>query len=157
MHLVLIRHAHRDTSLRSRDNGLSDKGHKQARALARIFEERVRGDGVQVKLFSSPKKRCIETLEPIASVDDLKIEVRQELDEQRDGESDAQFHRRVNEFMALIKKQFKGENDWVLACSHGDWLPLVLGNVQISKGCWAQMEDGRLVALLQPDDLKLMK
>jgi broad specificity phosphatase PhoE len=156
MHLVFIRHAHRDTSLRSRDNGLSEKGHKQARALARIFEERVSAEASKVRLFSSPKKRCVETLEPIANVDDLRIEVNALLDEQQDAENESKFRARVAEFMSFVKSKFKGDDDWVLVCSHGDWLPLVLGNVQISKGCWAQMEDGRLIALLQPDELKLI-
>jgi broad specificity phosphatase PhoE len=156
MHLVFIRHAHRDTSLRSRDNGLSDKGHKQARALVRIFEERVKAEASKIKLFSSPKKRCIETLERIADVDDLKIEISPLLDEQLDGESDTKFRARVTEFMNQVKSKYKNDDDWVLVCSHGDWLPLVLGDVQISKGCWAQVEDGRLIALLQPDELKLI-
>jgi broad specificity phosphatase PhoE len=156
MHLVLIRHAHRDTTLRSRDNGLSEKGQKQARALARIFEERVAESASKIKLFSSPKKRCIETMQPIAVVDDLKIEINPLLDEQRDGENDTQFRARVGEFMSFVKKEFKGDDEWVLVCSHGDWLPLVLGDVQISKGCWAQVEDGRLIALLQPDELRLI-
>jgi broad specificity phosphatase PhoE len=159
MHLVFIRHAHRDTSFRAKDNGLSDKGQRQARALSRIFEERVSSEASKVKLFSSPKRRCVETLQPIADIDDLKIEISPLLDEQQEGENDTQFRARVAEFMSSVQTQFKGpkgNNDWVLVCTHGDWLPLVLGDVQISKGCWAQMEGGRLVALLQPDELRLI-
>lgn len=63
---ILIRHAHRDTADRAQDNGLSKKGREQAKRLRKYFEERFpEGEGDLV-LVTSPKKRCVETIEPIA-------------------------------------------------------------------------------------------
>src|SRR5262245_33981006 len=66
--LILIRHGHRDNSRRELDNGLTEKGQSQAKNIRRFFAERFSGDeiGKGLWLVSSPKVRCMETLQPTA-------------------------------------------------------------------------------------------
>jgi 8-oxo-dGTP diphosphatase len=83
MRVLVIRHAsagdrdHWDGDDRMRP--LDDKGQRQAEALASTLAEL----GVR-SLYSSPALRCIQTLEPAATLLGLSIEARAELDEGAD-------------------------------------------------------------------------
>jgi len=83
MRVVVVRHAsagdrdHSDGDDRMRP--LDDKGQRQAEALASTLA----GLGVR-SLYSSPALRCIQTLEPAATLLGLSIEARTELDEGAD-------------------------------------------------------------------------
>ncbi len=133
MNLVIVRHAHRDTSERRADNGLSEKGRGQARELA---EEYRSGDLPGSKIFwTSPKKRCQETLSPIAEVAGLKIRVIPELDEQRENENTREFLERIEKLL----KSASAQNETIYLCSHGDFIPhaieiLTGKSVDVSKG-----------------------
>lgn len=143
--LVLIRHGHRDNSVRSRDNGLSEKGQEQARWLKkyffRRFEER---DGLW--LVSSPKVRCIETLEPIAKEGGFEVDCNPDLTEQSAGETLVKFETRIRRF---LEEWAHSPQPLTLVSSHGDWLPLaarhLLGaDFDFKKGSWLELEwDGR--------------
>jgi broad specificity phosphatase PhoE len=139
--LVLIRHAHRDNSLRQRDNGLSDKWKDQARWLKKYFQMRFeKPEGVW--LVSSPKKRCLETLAPIATAANLEIDVNPDLDEQASAESVAKFEGRIQHF---LKEWQLMPQPLTLVCGHGDWLPLaalqLLGShCDFKKGGWMELE-----------------
>jgi len=142
--LILVRHAHRDTSDRERDNSLSDRGREQAKAVSRYFRERFKKESAL--LVSSPKVRCIETLLPLADKLGVDVKVVDLLDEQ--SESDAGFQRRLEKFFRWWK--LRGP-ELVVACSHGDWIPAfahkVLGlSVDLKKGGWLEIEarDGAL-------------
>jgi broad specificity phosphatase PhoE len=163
MNLVFIRHAHRDTSKRAEDNGLSSKGKEQAKLLARFSKKRLDAldskDLKKVFIYSSPKKRCIETVEGIAKELSVKIIIDPDLDEQSADEGSGDLKRRCKAFLARIKKMHSQSNEWVLCSSHGDWLPVALleytgCSVDLKKSAWAHTENAALVSLLQPEDLK---
>lgn len=149
--LVLIRHAHRDTSRRELDNGLSDKGKEQSKAIRRFFLERFKSDELDKGLWlvSSPKRRCVETLSPLAKAFERQVDVHPDLDEASGRENEKRLVERVEHF--LHEWQQSAASLTVL-CSHGDWLPLasyhLLGiPLDFKKGAWLELnwESGRAV------------
>lgn len=139
--LVLIRHAHRDNSVRSRDNGLSDKGRLQARWLRKYYSQRFKKDEL-AWLVSSPKKRCLETIEPIAMYANLAIDVNPDLIEQGDNESRQRFEARVQRY---LQDWMQLPQELTLICSHGDWLPCAVFHLlglqtELKKGSWLELE-----------------
>jgi phosphohistidine phosphatase SixA len=107
--VVLIRHAHRDTTRREEDNGLSEKGEKQALAVREDLLAHV--EGIEsARLCVSPKRRCRQTLEPLAKALGAKLEIEPVLDEGADPELVGRW----------ISKQ---ASDILIVCSHGDILP----------------------------------
>jgi len=139
--LILVRHAHRETDAgRSRDNGLSDKGREQAKAFRDEYLKA--GFNEDALFFSSPKKRCVETLEPLAKKVGHSIEIDKLLDEQSDGESNFALTRRIELFIAWMEQT---DAQTVVACSHGDWIPLFCDMAtrepqDFRKGEWAAFE-----------------
>jgi len=139
--LVILRHAHRDKDLgREFDNGLSKKGQKQARLLAKFFKKRFLSSSanaqVSIKLISSPKKRCIETLEPIARLIQNEVEISNQLNE------GVNYSLHVRSFIERLNGL---EQDFVVICSHGDWIPLFFEkwigiSIHLNKGAWAEVE-----------------
>lgn len=149
--LIFIRHAHRDTDNRESDNGLSEKGQKQALLLAQYWEKKLKG--MPCTLLSSPKKRCQETLAPLASALGVKVKTCKELDEATASEGEVKFNRRVRDFL----KDWQ-ESPLTLACSHGDWIPQAIAIatgeiVSLKKGAFAVIELGekkpKLVSVVQ--------
>ncbi len=142
---IIVRHAHRDTVLgRARDNGLSKKGKRQALALRKYFRTRF-GKEIEAVLVSSPKKRCLETFEPLADSLGTDVEVHSNLDEQQRGESDRAFERRIDSF---LKDQMKSRAPVILVCAHGDWIPLAAKRLfgvelHLSKGGWIEFSRGK--------------
>jgi len=146
--LVLIRHAHRDTQVRSADNGLSPKGLRQTEALTGFFKRRheaMNWDLESGLFVSSPKKRCLETLQPLAGTLNQKVTLNSDLIEQESGESFVQLQSRIENFLEWFKD--RGPS-WCLACSHGDWIPLALHatlkmDLEIKKASWLELEFSR--------------
>jgi broad specificity phosphatase PhoE len=142
--LILLRHAHRDVSDRRIDNGLSDKGRKQAESLREFFQSRVKDD-ISLKnavFFSSPKKRCLETIGPLAEFAKKDIVIRPELNEQHEDETVQDLDQRIHKFFYWWSSE--GPLTTVM-CSHGDILPLaafhILGvSFEIKKGSWLELE-----------------
>lgn len=137
--LILVRHAHRDkTEGREKDNGLSKKGRKQADRVKRYYlslfgKERAR-------LLSSAKTRCMETLLPLADKLGTSVSISPMLMEEDEG---------LTPINARVKKfcdEWKNSKDpLVVACSHGDWLPMALEQltgayIELKKGGWAEVE-----------------
>jgi broad specificity phosphatase PhoE len=163
MRLFLVRHAHRDTTNRSEDNGLSEKGREQAKGLVAVFKNKVNKDS-EILLLSSPKTRCIETLTPFSKSMGLKITIDPNLDEAKPLESPAKFEKRLKSFLSFTEKlgeelgeKTKSKDLCIFACSHGDWLPLALHHligvsIDLKKAGCAEVQDGRLLTLLQPSD-----
>jgi broad specificity phosphatase PhoE len=142
--LILIRHAHRDNTQRELDNGLSEKGREQAKAIKRFFTERFSKDevGKGLWLLSSPKLRCIETLQPIAKVMERQVDIHPNLDEQSSRESIKAFEARIQGF---LHEWAESKMQLTILCSHGDWLPTAMaqltGNHQdFKKGAWLELE-----------------
>ncbi len=111
--ILLVRHARAgrrgsagpDDSLRP----LDDKGIHQAAALADMLGDRSLG-----RIFSSPYRRCVETVQPLADATGLEIELREELAE---GSPAA---------MVLPLIADPGEHDIVI-CTHGDVIGELIG------------------------------
>jgi broad specificity phosphatase PhoE len=157
--LIVIRHAHRDKAMgHDCDNGLSAKGKRQAKLLAKFFSERFAEEleDASVELVSSPKKRCIETIEPVGHMLGIPERVDPLLDEGED------LNVRVKTFIGGLGQC---QSELLVVCSHGDWIPLFferfLGlSIDLKKGAWAEVElDGaerRLAWLVQElESLKL--
>jgi broad specificity phosphatase PhoE len=110
--IYLIRHGHAGS--RTRWDG--DDSHRPLNAKGRSRAERLAGmlvDEPVGRLYSSPSRRCCETLEPLARRTGLAIETVDDLDEGAGGEVAERFLR-----------GHAGENPAV--CSHGDVIPRVL-------------------------------
>jgi len=140
--LIIVRHAHRETADgRAQDNGLSAKGRRQVRKLFDFYFKRFPESETPL-FWSSPKRRCLETLLPLANKLERKVVIKSELDEQGPKESLKELKSRIN-LMARDLKQSKKEV--TLLCSHGDWIPLffdaLLGTkIKMKKGAWAEVE-----------------
>jgi broad specificity phosphatase PhoE len=161
MRLILVRHAHRDTSSREADNGLSEKGREQAKELVSVFKKRIGKDflkDAKIVLLSSPKKRCIETLTPFSKKIEVGVTIDPNLDEQKPEETLGQFEKRIVSFLKFVQSNSSDhKNLYVFVCSHGDWLPIALQKlvgvvIDMKKGGVAEVEDGRLLGLVQPSD-----
>lgn len=142
--LILIRHGHRDNSRRELDNGLDDKGRDQAKAIKRFFTERFSKDdlGKGLWLVSSPKARCVETLQPLAKAIDRPVDIHPGLDEQNGREGSKGFEARVQ---AFLREWVDSKMQITVLCSHGDWLPVaahqLLGISQdFKKGGWLEID-----------------
>lgn len=133
--LLLVRHAHRDNSQPDKDNGLSEKGLKQAELLKDYLKEFAKEESITF-IFSSAKKRCLETVEPIAKHLKLLVQEERDLYERQAHESMNDFLRRIERFTERWK--YEGQGVWI-ACSHGDWLPLA---VQMLTGARCEMKKG---------------
>lgn len=142
--LVLIRHAHRDTTKRELDNGLDDKGREQAKAIRRFFSERFSVEDFKNGLWlaSSPKLRCMETLQPAAKVAERTVDAHPDLDEGTMKEGEKGLDLRVQR---VLQEWSQSKIGLTVLCSHGDWLPLaayrLLGlHLEPKKGSWLELE-----------------
>ncbi len=126
--LVLIRHAHRNTDDRSADNGLSEKGESQVKKLVKFCRERFKDR--DVVFLTSPKKRCIQTLTPVAEDWKKEIRVDERLDELRPNESTTQYLARIDEFLDFFKYECE---DTIVICSHGDVIPILIQKLTLAK------------------------
>src|SRR4051812_29682252 len=99
--LVLVRHAHRDTSCREADNGLSEKGQTQAVRLKSELAAKLANK--QPLFVSSPKKRCIETLKPLAKTFRKDVQIDPLLLEEASEEKSSEFIDRIQDFLKWWK------------------------------------------------------
>lgn len=143
--LILVRHAHRDTTRgRELDNGLSKKGQRQAKAIERRYRSVY--DNQPVYILSSPKRRCRETVEPLARRQRVRVRFSSLLDEQGAMESEKTFLRRLKKFLRWWRTT---RHSRVMVCTHGDWIPAFFSEnlalpLSLSKGGWAELEaEGR--------------
>lgn len=149
--LLLIRHGSRDTLVRSDDNGLNEKGQRQAQALA-VTLEKYLNSAESVSFCSSPKARCQETVAPLAQALGQKVIVDLRLDERALGDDERQLIARLKSFLADWKSR---KGDALVACSHGDVLPalveLATGRpLEFHKAMWALLTlEGQAVSLSQ--------
>jgi broad specificity phosphatase PhoE len=139
--LVLIRHAHRNVDDSLKDNGLSERGQDQVKKMVKFYKNRF--EASKAAFFSSPKKRCIETISPVAKEAQAKLaNVDERLDEHGPGENSALFFARMEEFLDVWK--YEGEALTVI-CSHGDWIPYAVQKltgreISLKKCGWVEIE-----------------
>lgn len=144
--LFLVRHAHRDNSIQTLDNGLSEKGIRQAKAIGSQISDRIREmgkEGSSVLVTSSSKKRCQETVAPLVDRLGSALVLDPDLIEQGPEESIMEMVARIEVF--LKKSRARHDVDVIVACSHGDWLPiaarkLVGQDLDFRKGAWIEFE-----------------
>ncbi|MDB5037027.1 MAG: hypothetical protein JWQ35_555 [Bacteriovoracaceae bacterium] len=137
--LIVVRHAHRDVIDPSEDNGLSEKGQKQAMAIKSFYIKNF--DSKEIKLFSSPKLRCQETLEPLSKYLNVKMEILDLLDES----SQTKGGRIEERIMKFKTWWFKEAPPLMMICSHGDWIPTFFEqtlnqSTALKKGGWAELK-----------------
>jgi broad specificity phosphatase PhoE len=142
--LIFVRHAHRDTTVRQLDNGLTDKGREQAKSIKRYFLSRFGEDEVKDSLWlvSSPKIRCVETLLPLSRSTGRAVDIHPSLNEGEAGEGSRMMEARIQNFLTEWKQS---KVEITVACSHGDWLPIafhqLLGlHLEPKKGSWLEIE-----------------
>lgn len=112
--LILIRHAHRDKKFGSdADNGISEKGEKQVKRLLKYMEDHYHD--VNPYIISSPKKRCQQTIAPIAEYYKKEVEIEELVGEAPNLEG------RVREFH---KWWIQKAPEFTIVCSHGDFIPI---------------------------------
>ncbi len=119
MELYLVRHAHAgDRAARPghADIGrpLSKKGRRQASAIAELLA----GAGIE-RLLSSPARRCIETLEPLADRLGVPVEGDDRLAEGAPCEASLS-----------LAEELRAAGAHAAACSHGDVIPDLLRSVR---------------------------
>lgn len=115
MQVIWLRHATRNFTMG--DVPLNDEGQKQAHALANQH-----GFSKISSIISSPKKRALMTVEPLAEKYGLNIEVVEDLDQMSRHESEKDFKSRINTLLNKI-----AEGHWsskLLLCTHSDWLAM---------------------------------
>lgn len=142
--LVLIRHAHRDTSKgREQDNGLDALGKKQRKELTKFFLKKFAHESIEI--YSSPLKRCLQTVKKISENLNVPLYSALELTERgqlKRGESEREFQNRIGKFLGKVRRSKK---EVVVLCCHGDWIPEALDKligcpIELKKGAWVQLE-----------------
>jgi broad specificity phosphatase PhoE len=120
--LILIRHAHREVVEPAEDNGLSAKGRGQVEGLVEHLHRHLQRefDGVRPRFLCSPKKRCRETLGPVAQREKCEFKVDPRLSECSPVETSREFLERIRQFAQEWKQ---GGKELTVICSHGDWIP----------------------------------
>ena len=119
MELYLVRHAHagdRGAWAGHHDDGrpLTKKGRRQAGGIAELLA----GAGIE-RILSSPARRCIETLEPLAERLGVPVEGDDRLAE--GARCEASF---------ALAEELRAAGASVAACSHGDVIPDLLRSVR---------------------------
>lgn len=112
MSIYLVRHAkagsRRDWDGPDEQRPLSTKGRRQARCLVDVFADRPVG-----AVLSSPYRRCVETVQPLADTIGMPVQEEPALAEGAD----------VGDAVALVRRLAPGP---AVLCSHGDVIPLLL-------------------------------
>ncbi len=141
--LYLIRHAHRDKATHGtpRPTCLSLRGRHQANLIAEYFEGIIKGQ--KPALFTSPRKRCQETLEPLSAQSSLDLLTLDSLDEGGD------FDSKIQSFLRTLENT---NADIVIACTHGDWIPYFTDSVLKTS---TEPKKGAIIKIIQENDDEL--
>lgn len=140
--LILVRHAHRETKDRRLDNSLSEKGWKQEALLRAHFFERCKNiPPKELDFQSSPKTRCVETIEALSKCLEKKLHIENLLTERQADEDSKAFQSRIDQFIDKFKSS---EALIVFACSHGDLIPEIVRttadiHLHIGKAGWVEL------------------
>lgn len=141
--LVIVRHGHRSLKDPAADNGLSQKGRTQAKRFRKLFLSEF-GKNARPRLMSSPKRRCLETLKPLARRLDRSVTARRDLREMDPAETPARFRARV---VGALRAILGSAGPLTVLSTHGDWAPLALrfltgARARFAKGGWARVDLG---------------
>ena len=118
--MLLVRHAsagsREEWTGDDRERPLDERGRKQARELV----ERLRAHKIEA-IYSSPYRRCAETVEPLARARGLEVELRAELGEDR----------QATDGLAFVRAH---ANRRVAVCGHGGLEEALRGPPKWKKG-----------------------
>lgn len=104
--ILLLRHAESVYSSDDRDRSLSESGEHAARELVESFKDIFRPE----RIYSSPYRRAMDTVKPLAKAWDRKIELDERLRERKSTETP------VDDFTAFAKKQWLDHRFALLGC-----------------------------------------
>ncbi len=139
--LLIVRHAHRDKPRGSLfDNGLSGKGKKQAKQLVKFYGTVLRKKKNQVVFLSSPKKRAVETLMPLAKKLKKEIFPCEFINEGPKTFQD------LEGIVSLINHYSSDKDMRLVLCSHGDTIPWL---TKLLIGTTFKLEKGGCVELVE--------
>jgi broad specificity phosphatase PhoE len=111
-----LRHGRRDGF---GDVPLNEEGRKQAQNLS---EDNSLG---QVsRIISSPKNRALMTVQPLAQLTQLEVEISKALDQMAPRETDSHFQKRIEDFLNQLKQG--DAHAKIVICSHSDWLSMAV-------------------------------
>lgn len=133
--LILLRHAQRQ----GLDDALTEHGKRQVEERGHFFFQ-VFGD--QMDLMSSPKQRCLQSLETLGSLCKKPLQINEDLSERLDFEDSKAFEKRVQN--ALESRLSKSSWATTIICSHSDWLfvgakYLLDLQIQFLEGSWIHL------------------
>lgn len=138
--LILLRHAARTPTFFG-DEVLNSSGRQQAEKFAQIFSAKDANPPAVLapsQLLVSPKKRAIQTLQPLSAATGIELQIDPRLDERLKSETGAAFETRIKAVLAEVAGQ-AGGGETIFICSHLDWLeaamallPAVLTEREIS-------------------------
>jgi len=139
-HLFVVRHAHRKVVDASSDNSLSKKGLKQVEALGQTLLPRLRNLESPYHFFTSPKKRCVETVQPLSEQINSRFAIEPKLDEQSFDETTEDFKNRLADFLEELMQT----GPTAIICGHGDNLPILVEQitgitVNLEKSGWVEL------------------
>ncbi|MES3037230.1 MAG: phosphoglycerate mutase family protein [Bdellovibrionota bacterium] len=117
MELILFRHGEKQAL--GSDPELTSVGKSQAVSIADLVKSRSLPRPTQI--YVSPRKRAVQSLQPLADAANLKPKITPDLDQQVSAESGKDFRLRVQEFMVKSALDWKS-TDVVYLCSHQDWI-----------------------------------
>lgn len=119
--LFVVRHAHAGRRSNwtgdDRTRPLSDRGELQAKGIVSAID-RGRGTGIAPRILASPARRCVQTVQPVASqlggevVEDVRLFEGAGRDE-------------IGALVDDVAATSEGDDDTVV-CSHGDVIPILL-------------------------------
>lgn len=104
--ILLLRHAESVYSSDDRGRGLSESGGHAARVLVESYKDIFQPE----RIYSSPYRRAMDTVKPLAKAWDRKIELDERLRERKSTETP------VDDFTAFAKKQWLDHRFSVFAC-----------------------------------------
>ncbi len=114
---VIFRHG--EKQIQGFDPELTPRGHTQAKAIA----EKVKAGKLPKPnvLYVSTKRRTAQTLEPTASQQRMKTQIKAELTERVPGETPEKFRFRIQEFLVKLLLLHQ-DNEVIYLCTHYDWV-----------------------------------
>lgn len=121
---------------------MDEKGTRQAELIKEHFHQRFQSmDPKELDFQTSPKKRCVETLEGLAKSLKKEAFITPLLDERQSGEDSKAFTKRIRSFLESFKQQ---KAEIVMACSHGDYIPSFIKlttdlSTDIGKAGWIEL------------------
>jgi phosphohistidine phosphatase SixA len=119
MKLVLFRHG--DKAFDGTNNPpLSEFGVEQAELIQKLCSDSLLP--TPAAIWASPKKRAQQTMLNLAKWANLKIEIKDDLDERNDADTKAQLQKRILNTIEAIHKVEKTSPMNIYLCSHHDWV-----------------------------------